>query len=143
MCKPLSANIAMNKTHQSRGKKKMNAKDQKDAQTKLTKGLLNVIILEQLAKQSMHGYQIITKIRKDFAIYFGPSTIYPLLGQLEKKGYLQSAWDMNSERPRKEYKLTDQGRNLLNITENSLLMICQKINADNSGKTKVSLQCVV
>jgi hypothetical protein len=35
--------------------------------------------------QPMHGYQIITKIRKTFGVYFGPSTIYPLLGALEKK----------------------------------------------------------
>jgi Transcriptional regulator PadR-like family len=53
---------------------------QKETQTKLTKGLLDMIILEYLNKESMHGYQVITKIRKEFGIYFGPSTIYPLLG---------------------------------------------------------------
>ena len=57
---------------------------QKETQTKLTKGLLDMIILEFLNKESMHGYQIITKIRKEFGIYFGHSTVYPLLGTLEK-----------------------------------------------------------
>ena len=115
----------------------MNVRHQKEAQTKLTKGLLDTIILEQLERQSMHGYQLITKIRKDFGIYFGPSTIYPLLSLLEKKGYLESAWNMNTERPRKEYKLTEQGKTLLEIKENSLRMICQKLTMEDPIKTQV------
>jgi DNA-binding PadR family transcriptional regulator len=75
----------------------------------------------------MHGYQIITKIRKTFGVYFGPSTIYPLLGTLEKKGYVKSEWNMNNERPRKVYKLTNEGQSLLNFTEDSLNLICRKI----------------
>jgi len=114
----------------------MNAKSQKEAQSKLAKGLLDMIILQYLEKETMHGYQIITNIRKNFGVYFGPSTIYPLLGQLEKKGYVQSAWNMSTERPRKEYQLTEQGKNLLNITENQLLMICQKISPIITEKTQ-------
>jgi DNA-binding PadR family transcriptional regulator len=75
----------------------------------------------------MHGYQIITKIRKTFGVYFGPSTIYPLLGTLEKKGYVKSEWNMSSERPRKVYKLTTEGQSLLNFTEDSLNFICRKM----------------
>jgi DNA-binding PadR family transcriptional regulator len=76
----------------------------------------------------MHGYQIITKIRKTFGVYFGPSTIYPLLATLEKKGHVTSEWNMQTERPRKVYKLTTNGQNLLNFTENSLNFICRKIS---------------
>jgi DNA-binding PadR family transcriptional regulator len=108
----------------------MNTKTQKEAQTKLTKGLLDMIILQHLEKQEMHGYQIITTIRKNFGVYFGPSTIYPLLGLLEKKGVVQSKWNMTSERPRKVYSLTQQGHSHLNLTQNSLMMICQKISPD-------------
>ena len=106
----------------------MNTTNQKEIQTKLAKGLLDMIILQYLQKESMHGYQIITNIRKGFGVYFGPSTVYPLLGTLEKKGYIKSAWNMNSERPRKVYTLTEQGKSLLSFTENSLIMICQKIS---------------
>ncbi|MCJ7560603.1 PadR family transcriptional regulator, partial [Candidatus Bathyarchaeota archaeon] len=66
--------------------------------------------------------------RKSFGVYFGPSTIYPLLGTLEKKGFVNSEWNMNNERPRKVYKLTNEGQNLLNFTEDSLNFICRKIN---------------
>ncbi len=100
---------------------------QKEVQIKLAKGLLDLIVLQFLNTQPMHGYQIITKIRKNFGVYFGPSTIYPLLGNLEKKGYVNSEWSMASERPRKTYKLTTEGQTMLNFTENSLNLLCQKI----------------
>jgi PadR family transcriptional regulator, regulatory protein PadR len=100
---------------------------QKEASTKLMKGLLDLIILQFLSTEPMHGYQVITKIRKNFGVYFGPSTIYPLMGTLEKKGYIGSHWDMNFERPRKVYSLTKDGQNMLNYTEDSLNMICRKI----------------
>jgi PadR family transcriptional regulator, regulatory protein PadR len=107
------------------------ASSQKEVSTKLMKGLLDLIILQFLSTQPMHGYQVITKIRKNFGVYFGPSTIYPLLGTLEKKGYVDSHWDMNFERPRKVYKLTNDGQNMLNYTEDSRSMICRKITSTN------------
>ena len=91
------------------------------------KGLLDLIILQFLSNEPMHGYQVITQIRKSFVIYFGPSTIYPLLATLEKKGYIISKWNMNTERPRKMYSLTNNGQNVLNFTEESLNLICRKI----------------
>ena len=99
----------------------------KEVQVKLLKGLLDLIVLQFLNTQPIHGYQIITKIRKNFGVYFGPSTIYPLLNTLEKKGYVKSEWDMHNERPRKVYQLTTEGQNLLNFTEDSLNFICRKI----------------
>jgi len=86
----------------------------------------------------MQGYQLITTIRKDYGVYFGPSTIYPLLGQLEKKGQVQSVWDMSSERPRRVYTLTEQGQGLLSFTENSLLMICKKISPEISVRAQMA-----
>ena len=111
---------------------------QKETQTKLTKGLLDMIIFEYLNKESMHGYQIITKIRKDFGIYFGPSTIYPLLGILEKKGYVKSTWNMDSDRPRKMYTLTSEGKNVLSFTENSLNLICKNMETQlTNGRIQI------
>jgi PadR family transcriptional regulator PadR len=107
------------------------ASSQKEVSTKLMKGLLDLIILQFLSTEPMHGYQVITKIRKTFGVYFGPSTIYPLLGTLEKKGYVDSHWDMNFERPRKVYSLTSDGQNILNYTEDSLNLICRKIGNTN------------
>jgi PadR family transcriptional regulator, regulatory protein PadR len=95
------------------------------------KGLLDMIILQFLNGEPMHGYQVITKIRKNFGVYFGPSTIYPLLNTLEKKGYVKSSWNMNFDRPRKIYSLTTDGQSMLNFTEESLNFICRKITIVN------------
>ena len=111
---------------------------QKETQTKLTKGLLDMIILQYLGKESMHGYQLITTIRKNFGVYFGPSTIYPLLTQLEKKGYVKSAWNMNAERPRKIYSLTSDGKSVLNFTESSLNFICKNLSTDSNISMQVT-----
>jgi PadR family transcriptional regulator, regulatory protein PadR len=108
---------------------------QKAVQEKLAKGLLDLIILQFLNSQPMHGYEVITKIRKDFGIYFGPSTIYPLLACLERKQYIKSQWDTNSERPRKVYRLTVEGQAMLNFTESSLNLMCQKISSTLSDVT--------
>jgi len=116
----------------------MNINNHKEAQTKLTKGLLDMIILQYLEHQSMHGYQLITQIRKSFGVYFGPSTVYPLLGLLEKKGYVKSAWNMDAERPRKMYNLTTEGKEVLNFTENSLNLICKTMANDNKIQLQVA-----
>jgi len=104
-------------------KSKMTNNYQKAIQTKLAKGLLDMIILQYLNHEPTHGYQIITKIRKDFGVYFGASTVYPLLCTLEKKGYIKSTWNLDAERPKKVYKLTNDGKTVLAFTENSLNMI--------------------
>ncbi len=103
------------------------ANSQQEVSIKMTKGLLDLIILQFLKNEPMHGYQVITKIRKNFGVYFGPSTIYPLLNTLEKKGYIDSEWNMNFDRPRKVYRLTSSGIDMLDFTEYSLNIICRKI----------------
>ena len=101
----------------------------REVQIKLMRGLLDLVVLQFLKVEPMHGYQIIISIRKNFGVYFGPSTIYPLLGVLEKKGYVKSQWDLNNDRPRKVYSLTPDGQGLLNGTEESLTHICRRLNS--------------
>jgi DNA-binding PadR family transcriptional regulator len=123
--------------HKYKRRKKM-GNIRKEVQTKLTKGLLELIVLQFIDSQPMHGYQIITKIRRSFGVYFGPSTVYPLLNSLEKKGHLTSRWDMKSERPRKIYELTNEGKNLLNFTENSLNLLFKTIVRDTTATVELS-----
>jgi len=105
------------------------ANGQKEAQTKITKGLLDLIILQNLSSQPMHVYQITAKIRESFGVCVCTSTIYPFMAQLEKKGYVRSEWNTESEHPRKIYRLTPDGQAMLNFTEHSLSLLCQKIGA--------------
>jgi PadR family transcriptional regulator, regulatory protein PadR len=134
--KTYCAHVEQNYTN--RRNKKMINNQPKEIQTKLTKGLLDMIILQFLEQQPMHGYQVITKIRKSFGVYFGPSTIYPLLNLLEKKGYIKSQWNMNAERPRKVYSLTHDGENILKFTEGSLNLICKTLSSENKVRIEAS-----
>jgi DNA-binding PadR family transcriptional regulator len=101
--------------------------EQKDIQTKLAKKLLDIIILQFLRTQEMHGYEVIAKIRKNFGVYFGPSTVYPLLAALERKNCIASNWNMDGDRPKKVYHLTEDGQTILITAEKALNMICQRM----------------
>jgi DNA-binding PadR family transcriptional regulator len=110
----------------------------RQVQIKLMRGLLDLVILQFLNGEPMHGYRIITSIRKNFGVYFGPSTIYPLLGTLEEKGYIKSQWNLNNDRPRKVYSLTPDGSNLLNGTEESLNHICHRLTSIGLNRIPIS-----
>ena len=69
---------------------RMNNQTIKKAETKLVRGLLDLVVLGLLKEKSLHGYAIITSIRKNFGVYFGPSTVYPLLGELEAKNIMRA-----------------------------------------------------
>jgi DNA-binding PadR family transcriptional regulator len=105
----------------------MDARIQKKTQKKLVKVLLEMIILKYLTKESIYGYQLISSIRKEYDVYLGASVIYPLLNLLEKQGYVKSVWNMTLERPRKVFTITDLGKNRLEKTETSLLIIYKRI----------------
>jgi PadR family transcriptional regulator PadR len=102
----------------------------KDVQTKLTKSLLDLIILQILENHPMHGYEILITIQKSFGVYCGASTIYPLLNKMEKKKYVTYKWDVSTDRPKKVYTLTSEGKALLNYTAGSLRSICKCLGKD-------------
>ena len=110
----------------------------REVQIKLMRGLLDLVILQFLKVEPMHGYSIITSIRKNFGVYFGPSTIYPLLGVMEEKGYIRSEWDLKTDRPRKVYTITPDGNNLLTGTEESLTHICRRLSSIGLNRIPVN-----
>ena len=97
---------------------------------KLVRGLLDVVVMEFLKTRPMHGYQVITNLRKQFGVYFGPSTVYPLLSAMEEKGYIKSRWDLEHDRPRKVYEITHRGTDMLNYTEDSLNNIYRQLGIE-------------
>ncbi|MEM5872353.1 MAG: helix-turn-helix transcriptional regulator [Candidatus Aenigmatarchaeota archaeon] len=63
--------------------KEINRRDVKE-------NLDEIILRYILENKSIHGYELIKKIKKDFGILFSASEIYPQLWNLEKKGVLTS-----------------------------------------------------
>jgi len=93
---------------------------EKEIQTKIVTGSLELLILKIINQQPTHGYQIITKIQKTFNTPTCPNTIYLILTQLEQKQYITSTWDHTTEKPRKIYTITPQGQKILETYQTTL-----------------------
>lgn len=84
--------------------------------TDLLQGTLDLLILQTLALEPMHGWGIglrIQQVSRD-VLQIGQGSLYPALHRLEYKGWIKSEW-ANSENNRraKFYKLTATGRKQL------------------------------
>ncbi|MHC4473724.1 MAG: PadR family transcriptional regulator [Planctomycetota bacterium] len=69
--------------------------------------MLQIAVLA-LMRERTYGYQL----GKDLAAHgleTEEGTLYPILRRLEQQGLVQSSWDTEGSRPRKYYKITDQG----------------------------------
>lgn len=84
--------------------------------TDLLQGTLDLLILQMLSLEPMHGWgvaQRIQQVSKD-ALQVGQGSLYPALYRLEYKGWIKSDWG-NSENNRKAkfYRITPAGRKQL------------------------------
>jgi len=84
--------------------------------TDLLQGTLDLLILQTLRVEAMHGWgvaQRIQQVSKD-ALQIGQGSLYPALYRLEYKGWIKAEWG-NSENNRraKFYRLTATGRKQL------------------------------
>ena len=104
-------------------------------QGQIIRGLRYFIVLHILNMQPMHGYRVITVIRKNFGIYLGPSSVYPLLRDLETWNYLESTWETESFHPKRVYKLTSHGRNMLNYIERSVGHILMRTGISGTAES--------
>jgi PadR family transcriptional regulator PadR len=71
-----------------------------------------VAVLKLLERGEMYGYEIVEG-RTDGVLAMGQSTLYPMLYNLEAKGFVAARWDESSARPRKYYRLTSGGKKRL------------------------------
>ncbi len=82
----------------------------------LRRGTLIILVLSQL-KEPMYGYNLVKKLQ-DNGIPIEANTLYPLMRRLESQGLLQSEWETSEAKPRKYYKITNDGLIVLaKITE--------------------------
>ncbi|MDT2045898.1 PadR family transcriptional regulator [Priestia aryabhattai] len=79
----------------------------------LLKGSTSTLILSLLDSKPMYGYEIIKvlDLNSDGIFSFKEGTIYPILHNLENKGFIVSYWgEGNGNRKRKYYKINDSGK---------------------------------
>src|SRR6266567_4869518 len=81
--------------------------------TDLLQGTLDLLILQSLALEPMHGWgvaQRIQQLSKD-VLLVGQGSLYPALYRLEHKGWIRSEWRITENNRRaKFYRLTPKGQ---------------------------------
>ena len=86
----------------------------------LLQGTLDMLILKALSLGALHGYGIGQRIAQisDDALKIEEGSLYPGLYRLERRGWIDSEWDVSDNNQRaKFYKLTRAGRKQLIIEE--------------------------
>jgi DNA-binding PadR family transcriptional regulator len=75
-------------------------------------GLLPLLVLHFAAAEPCYGNQLIERIGAltAGALTVNPNTMYPLLRQLEARGFVQGEWEHPERRSRRYYRITDAGR---------------------------------
>lgn len=103
----------------------------KKLRKELRSGVYSYLILSMLKKGEMHGYFIRKKLEE---IGFAPSegAMYDMLKSLQKLGLVESFWVMDS-RPRKCYRLTDLGRDVLTELESDVRLILRVLGGGEGG----------
>ncbi|MDF1503991.1 PadR family transcriptional regulator [Roseisolibacter sp. H3M3-2] len=82
----------------------------------LLKGTLDMLILQTLTVQPMHGYAIAQHIGRlsDEVLTVEQGSLYPALERLQKKGWVTSKWgESPTGRQARYYTLTAAGRRQL------------------------------
>ena len=106
---------------------------QKETQTKLTKGLLDMIVLQYLDKESMHGYELITKNSQKLRRLLRTQHYLPIARDIGEKRLRRERLEHGYRRSScKRFKLTNDGKNVLSFTESSLNLICKNMATDNN-----------
>lgn len=88
----------------------------KRIRSKITRGSGELAILSLLAEQPLYGFEIAKQIgeRTDGALKFTLASLYPLLYEMEKRGWVEGRWQSNQAgRDRRYYHLTPAGRKQL------------------------------
>jgi DNA-binding PadR family transcriptional regulator len=73
----------------------------------LKRGTQVLAVLSQL-KVNQYGYSLLQAL-EDKGVLIEAGTLYPLMRRLESQGLLISEWDTTESRPRKYYRLSDDG----------------------------------
>lgn len=77
----------------------------------LRRGILVLATLSQL-REPKYGYALIDELARQ-GLDIEQGTLYPLLRRLEDQGLLQSEWNVDGSRPRRYYRISPAGDDVL------------------------------
>lgn len=77
----------------------------------LRRGIVVLAVLSQM-NTARYGYSLIQRLSEQ-GLDIEEGTLYPLLRRLEKQGLLESEWEVGESRPRKYYRISAMGNEVL------------------------------
>lgn len=76
------------------------------------KGILPTLVLALLKDEELSAIEIVERM-ESLGLRMPIGTVYPMLKRLEKSGLIESKRDVSGSKPRKKYRLTEQGEAML------------------------------
>jgi len=81
---------------------------------RVIQNFMDILILTEMRKGSLSGYDVIGFIHQRFGILLSSGTVYSLLYSLERDGWIKGAWNQR----KRVYELTEKGeQNIKLITK--------------------------
>ena len=92
----------------------------------LRRGTVVLCVLARL-KEPTYGYNLIGTLSQS-GMPIEANTLYPLLRRLEGQGLLESSWNIESAKPRKYYKTTPFGEEVLILLKKQWGLAVKNVN---------------
>lgn len=98
------------------------------------KGLLEACVLYSLSKKERYGYDLVRTLVGLPGMGITEGTIYPLLSRLKSLGWVETRLEESTEGPaRKYYRLSNEGRKVLNLMNQHLTQIQKSLDVVQGG----------
>jgi PadR family transcriptional regulator PadR len=82
--------------------------------SQIRRGTLELCVLAMIASKPRYGYDLVTALERWEPLATTEGTLYPLLRRLQREGKVEASWQESAAGPpRKYYRLTPHGRDLL------------------------------
>ncbi|WP_162146835.1 PadR family transcriptional regulator [Acholeplasma granularum] len=99
----------------------------------LKRGTQILFVLSAL-KSSQYGYSLLEKLQ-NIGVEIEAGTLYPLLRRLDEQGLINSTWDTTESRPRKYYKINENGLLILEKLINEWSVIEKRMKLITKGES--------
>lgn len=110
------------------GNEKMEGRILKRMHERMIKNFMDVIIMAELLKSPLSGYDVISYIHSKFNLLVSSGTVYSLLYSLERNELVEGTWDEK----KRIYRLTDKGKKtietILNANDKIKIFVANILN---------------
>lgn len=97
----------------------------------LRRGTTSLACLALLATTPDYGYNLLDRLAA-LGLEVEANTLYPLLRRLEKQGLLSFEWDTTQARPRKIYRTSAAGEELISVLRGDWALLTAAL--DHTGE---------